>query len=134
MLVEELLTIRQAAERSGHTVAGLKMRIRRGKLAAIKGNDGSLRVKAEDVAGLSPPERDERQDRPEVILGRIVDQLRGDLAAANEQASQAREAAAREAALRQAAELRVAQLDMVLAEARRPFFVRFFSGMKKNHP
>jgi hypothetical protein len=132
--MEELLTIRQAAERSGHTVAGLKMRIRRGKLVAHKGNDGALRVKAEDVSGLPPPEKDERQDRPEVILGRIVDQLRGDLAAANEQASLAREAAAREAALRQAAELRVAQLDMVLAEARRPFFVRFFSGMKKNHP
>lgn len=129
--MEELLTIRQAAERSGHTVAGLKMRIRRGKLAAIKGNDGSLRVKAEDVAGLSPPERDERQDRPEVILGRIVDQLRGDLVAANEQASQAREAAAREAALRQAAEARVVVLDVELAEARKPFFLRIFSGLKK---
>lgn len=129
--MEELLTIRQASERSGHTVAGLKMRIRRGKLLAHKGNDGTLRVKAEDVAGLSPPERDERQDRPEVILGRIVDQLRGDLAAANEQASQAREAAAREAALRQAAEQRVAELDMVLAEVRRPFLLRFFSGLKK---
>lgn len=129
--MEELLTIRQASERSGHTVAGLKMRIRRGKLLAHKGNDGALRVKADDIAGLSPPEKDERQDRPEVILGRIVDQLRGDLVAAHEQASQAREAAARESALRQAAEARVGVLDVELAEARRSFFARIFSGLKK---
>jgi hypothetical protein len=136
--MDEILTIRQAAQRYGHTVAGLKMRIRRGKLSAIKGNDGTLRVNAADVASLPVTEKVER---PDATLGRIVDELRAELARLGEEVTLAREGAARaegraeaEALRREAAEQRVAQLDMVLAEARRPFFDRVFSGLKKNHP
>jgi hypothetical protein len=50
------LTLTEAAARTGHSREALRQRVRRGKLRAQKGNDGVMRVDAQALADLPPPE------------------------------------------------------------------------------
>lgn len=140
--MSELITLREAASLSGYSINALKMRIRRGKLTAVRGNDGLLRVRRDDVAGLPPPSVPieeapdmRRQDTTQdTTLSQIFNMLQVELKSSRVDLLSAREAAARESALRQAAEARAESLYLELQEARKPFFIKLFSGLKKNHP
>src|SRR3954468_17881393 len=66
-------TLTEAAARSGYTREALRLRVRRRKLRAIKGNDGVVRIDPVGLADLPPPDlsgeddqgRPEDGDRPE---------------------------------------------------------------------
>src|SRR4051794_34699228 len=59
-------TLTEAAARSGYTREALRLRVRRGKLRAVKGNDGVTRIDPAGLADLPPPELSgDNQGRPE---------------------------------------------------------------------
>jgi len=140
--MSDLITLREAASLSGYSINALKMRVRRGKLTAVRANDGMLRVRRDDVAGLPPPSviaeegpDTRRQDTTqETTLSHIFNMLQVDLKSARVDLLSAREARARAEALLEVERARVESLNLELQEARKPFFMRFFRGMKKNHP
>ena len=64
-----LLTLTEAAARTGYSRDALRQRIRRGKLSASKGNDGQIRIHARDLGDLPPADlsvdtRDRQMTRP----------------------------------------------------------------------
>jgi hypothetical protein len=89
------ITLTEAAARSGHSREALRQRVRRGSLAARKGNDGVLRLDPRDLADLPPPDASmvDRQDESDeskadrvdefaatlAVLGETVADLRADL-------------------------------------------------------
>lgn len=83
-----LLTLTEAAARTGYSRDALRQRIRRGKLNASKGNDGQIRVHARDLGDLPPAELSV-DDQGQVddtslvvaldVLRATVDDLRTDL-------------------------------------------------------
>lgn len=140
--MSELITLREAASLSGYSINALKMRVRRGKLTAVRANDGMLRVRRDDVAGLPPPSviaeegpDTRRQDTTQdTTLSHIFNMLQADLKSARVDLLSAREARARAEALLEVERARVESLYVELQEARKPFLLRFFRGMKKNTP
>ena len=151
-----LLTLTQAAARCGYTRAALRQRARRGSLPSVKGNDGLIRLRAEDLDALPPPDADEDaddQDQPEVegigeamdVLRSIVanlridrdhmrtglDEARNELSAERIRAALAEEQAAAAAARTAAAEARLAVAEAALAEARTPLVLRIIAAIRR---
>lgn len=58
----QLLTLTEAASFSGYSREALRLRVRRKKLPAVRGNDGMVRVKASDLADLPPSTPDDPED------------------------------------------------------------------------
>lgn len=95
-------TLTEAAARSGYTREALRLRVRRRKLRAIKGNDGVVRLDPAGLEDLPPPElsgeddqgRPEDGDRPETTDDQIMtlDVLRSALDRALDDLGQARSA------------------------------------------
>src|SRR3954452_14427374 len=95
-------TLTEAAVRSGYTREALRLRVRRGKLRAVKGNDGVTRIDPAGLADLPPPELsgEDDQGRPddtEIVqttddLALTVDVLRSSLDRALDDLGQARSA------------------------------------------
>lgn len=52
---DSLLTLTEAAARTGHTREALRQRVKRGSLQSMKGNDGQVRVHLRDLGDLPPP-------------------------------------------------------------------------------
>jgi hypothetical protein len=61
-----LLTLTEAAALSGYSREALRLRVRRGRLPAVRGNDGLVRVKASDLTDLPPVTSDDPEDTPAV--------------------------------------------------------------------
>lgn len=59
-----LVKLSEAARALGYHVETLRLRIRRGELAAVRGAHGSYYVSREAVAALSPPRRSDRRSYP----------------------------------------------------------------------
>ncbi|WP_338666267.1 helix-turn-helix domain-containing protein (plasmid) [Pararoseomonas sp. SCSIO 73927] len=57
-----LLTLTEAATHSGYSREALRLRVRRGKLPAVRGNDRVVRIKASDLADLPPVSTDDQED------------------------------------------------------------------------
>lgn len=149
----EWLTLSKAAARTGHTRETLRQRVRRGKLAVVKGNDGLLRVHVRDLADLPPPDEsaadpgqpdnttlanlvaavaDLHADigRTRMALG-VAAADRGQVAAAEAMAAaETRRADVAEARLT-AAEARAAAAETALAEARTPWAVRIVRAWRR---
>ena len=66
-------TLTEAASRTGHTREALRQRVRRGKLRAVKGNDGIVRLDARDLADL--PALDATTDDQAAESGSSLDVL-----------------------------------------------------------
>ena len=148
-----LLTLTAAATRSGHTRAALRQRVRRGTLSAVKGNDGILRVRSEDIDGLPPSEATtddhEQPEDPMVmamdILRTNADELRDDrdravssldatrdeLTAERLRAALAEERAGAAVAQAVAAEARLAAAEAALAEAHVPLVLRVIAALRR---
>lgn len=62
--MDEMLTLTQAAEVTGYSREAIRLRVRRGKLRSIKGNDGITRVYRTDLSDL-PPQDDPQDDHPD---------------------------------------------------------------------
>lgn len=82
-------TLTQAAASTGHSREALRQRVRRGTLAATRGNDGQLRVNGRDLADLPPPDAATTDDQGQPgddaitlamdVLRSTVDDLRSTL-------------------------------------------------------
>ncbi|HUZ88063.1 MAG TPA: hypothetical protein VNF26_14045 [Candidatus Baltobacterales bacterium] len=59
-----MVKLSEAAQLLGYHVETLRLRIRRGQLAAVRGPHGTYFVNREVVAGLSPPRRSDRRSYP----------------------------------------------------------------------
>lgn len=147
------LTLTEAAARTGYTREALRQRVRRDTLAAVKGNDGVLRVKAADLADLPPPdEAPDNQGQPgdattvvalDVLAATVAD-LRADLGRmrttldtavadrldSHGRAERAEGRAVAEASGAAAAEVRLAVVEAALAEARTPWTVRIIRAWR----
>jgi hypothetical protein len=154
-------TLTAAAARSGYTREALRLRVRRGKLRAIKGNDGVVRIDPAGLADLPPPElsvddlgRPEEPEIPPAIDDQslIVDVLRASLDRAMDDLGQARSALEKtnddrlvdrgraeraeawlEAEKARAAgmEARLTAMEAELAEARLPWVVRVVRAIRR---
>jgi len=144
-----LVTLTEAAARTGYSRAALKQRVQRGRLPAIKGNDGVLRVRVADLDCLPPmspqsPDDTETEalQHPALFLS-VLDRLRDDavssgmiLEQARKEAEEARGHVARleerlTAAGQREGELR-ARLDRAeatIAELQRPWLARLWRGL-----
>ena len=147
------LTLTAAAAQTGHAREALRQRVRRGKLAVMKGNDGVLRVKAADLVGLPPP--DNTPDDPGHVQGAAIDvaldtlaatiddlrtdlvQARTDLDTARNdrladhgRAERAEERAKAEADRAAMAEVRLVRVEAELADARTPWMVRIIRAWR----
>ena len=148
-----LLTLTEAAARSGHTRIALRQRVRRGSLPATKGNDGIVRLRATDVDGLPPPDAttdDHEQPEAEAmgaaldVLRSTVDDLRADrdrtrtaldatrdeLAAERLRVALAEERTTATTARTAMAEARLAAAEAALAEARIPVVLRVIAAIR----
>ena len=148
-----MLTLTEAAARTGHTREALRQRIRRGSLPSTKGNDGQLRIAVRDLGDLAPPnatgddhgqEDDAATDAALAILVASVADLRADLVrtrsaldtaqadrlADRGRAERAEAVASAEAARAALAESRVAAAEAALAEARTPWAVRVITAWR----
>ena len=156
-----LLTLTEAAARSGHTRIALRQRVRRGTLPSIKGNDGVVRIRAADVDGLPPPDAatdDQDQPEAEAVAAALdamrqamddtradrdrawssLDHVRSDLEAARSSlaAESLRAALAEEKAMAATtrtamAEARLAAAEAALAEARVPLLLRVIAALRR---
>ena len=150
---DELLTLTEAATRTGYTREALRQRVRRGTLPATKGNDGVVRVHPRDLADLAPPDESTADHGQyddvtaavalDVLVATAAD-LRADLertrtaldtAAADRLADHGRAAradavAAAEARRADVAEARLAAVETALAEARMPWAVRIIRAWR----
>jgi len=154
-------TLTEAAARCGYTREALRLRVRRGKLRAIKGNDGVTRIDPAGLADLPPPDLSgDDQGRPEEAEtppstddhALTVDVLRASLDRALDDLGQARSAldkaqeerlvdrgraeraeASLEAEKGRAAglEARVTSLEAALDEARLPWVVRVVRAVRR---
>ncbi len=98
---QSLYLLTEAAERTGLTVEALRQRIKRGKLAAVKGNDGMLRVRltTADLEGIRdrpatghiPPTATGQPANDDRLIKALQDaaQARGEAAALRERAEMA---------------------------------------------
>ena len=155
--MSDLLTLSQAAELSGYSREALKQRVRRGRLSGVKGNDGLVRVRREDIQGLPPaPQSDESEDDTATALASVISQLRDDLATARddivtlrdrlEQEREAsrvvlgqmskdlgdmREQAARLEAERDAERRRADEATALVEDLKRPWIVRVIRSFQK---
>ena len=148
-----LLTLTEAAARSGHTRIALRQRVRRGSLPATKGNDGVVRLRTADVDGMPPPDvAGGDHDQPEVeavgvalaVLRSTVNELRDDrdrmrtaldeardeLAAERLRAALAEERMVAATARTTVAEARLAAAEATLAEARVPLVLRVIAALR----
>ena len=148
-----LLTLTEAAARSGHTRIAIRQRVRRGSLPATKGNDGVVRLRTADVDGLPPPDvAGDDHDQPEAeamgvaldVLRSTVDDLRSDrdrmrtaldetrdeLAAERLRAALAEERTMAATARTTVAEARLAMAEAALAEARVPLVLRIMGAIR----
>lgn len=148
-----LLTLTEAAARSGHTRIALRQRVRRGSLPATKSNDGMLRIRTADVDGLPPPDTttddhdqpdaeamgaaldamrqatdDARTDRDQARTA--LDAARDELAAERLRATLAEERTTAATARTTAAEARLAVAETALAEARVPLVLRIVAAIR----
>jgi hypothetical protein len=132
--LEALVTLAEAARRLQRDPEGLRALIRRGKLAAKRGNDGRLLVRLADLPAARPtdlasPAEDRLADLPNLaedeLRDRLAaveadrDRLRDELMAARERAARA-ETEAR--VLREAWEREKGRADELAADARRPWW------------
>lgn len=152
-----MLTLTEAAAHTGYTREALRQRIRRGSLAATKGNGGILRIHRRDLDDLPPPDQstDDQEDNQgqagetamdaalAVLTATVVD-LRADLihmrttldtAQADRlvdhgRAAQAEAHAAAEAARATVAETRLAKVEAELVQARTPWAVRVIAAWR----
>ena len=108
---QSLYLLTEAAERTGLTVEAIRQRIKRGKLEAVKGNDGMLRVRL-TTADLEAIDRSATGYAPRTATGQPVDDDR--LLKALQDAAEARGEAA---ALRERAEMAEARADRAEAAA-----------------
>ena len=147
------MTLTEAAQRSGHTREALRQRVRRGTLAATKGNDGQLRIHTRDLADLPPPDATtDNQGQGDtattdaaldVLTTSVVD-LRADLEhtrtaldaaivdrlADHGRAERAEAHATAEAARAVVAEARLATAEAALIEARLPWVIRVIRAIR----
>ena len=149
-----MLTLTEAAARTGHTREAMRQRIRRGSLPATKGNDGQLRISVRDLDDLAPPDAttdvpgqpdDAVTDAALAVLVATVADLRADLvhirsalnvAQADRMADRGRAERAEAQALAEAAratlaETRLAVTEAALADARTPWAVRVIRAWQK---
>ena len=149
-----MLTLTEAAARTGHTREALRQRIRRGSLPATKGNDGQLRISIRDLDDLAPPDAitddpgqpdDATTDAALAVLVATMADLRADLIRTRStldvaqadlladrlRAERAEAQAGAEAARATVAETRLAAAEAALAEARTPWAVRVISAWRK---
>ena len=144
-----LLTLTEAAAKSGYSREALRQRVRRGTLKSTRGNDGQYRIDARDLADLPPPEpTTDDPGRPgddilDTLVGTVAD-LRAELAAARSaldaaqadrlvdrgRAERAEAEAAAERRRAEAAEARAAGAEAALAEARTPYLVRVIRAIR----
>lgn len=152
-----MLTLTEAAAHTGYTREALRQRIRRGSLAATKGNEGILRIHRRDLDDLPPPDQstDDQEnnqgqagettmDAALAVLTATVADLRADLirmrttldtSQANHlvdhgRAAQAEARAAAEAARAAAAETRLEAREREIAEMRMPWAIRIMRAWK----
>lgn len=147
-------SLSDAARLTGYSREALRTRVRRGKLRAVKGNDGVTRLDPAGLTDLPPPEVTEGDHgRPEgseddlptgdqglTVADLWVDlgQARSDLAKANADHLVAHGRAERAEAEAKAANARVADLEARLAaaetalgEARLPWVVRVVRAIRR---
>jgi hypothetical protein len=154
-------TLTEAAARSGYTREALRLRVRRGKLRAVKGNDGVTRIDPAGLADLPPPElsgdnqgRPEDGDQPETADDQLItlDVLRSALDRALDDLGQARSALDKaqadllvdrgraeraearleaESARAAALEARLATTEAALVEGRLPWVVRVVRAIRR---
>lgn len=150
---DQWLTLTDAAARYGYTREALRQRVRRGRLRAIKGNDGQLRVQARDLADLPPPDvsgvNPGQHDNATVdvaldVLTSTVADLRTDLErtrmaldaaladrlAEHGRAKRAEAQTVAEASRAAVAEARLAVAETALVEARQPWIVRVIRAVR----
>lgn len=149
-----LLTLTEAAARSGYTRAAIRQRVRRGTLPSTKGNDGVVRIRVGDLDGLPPPDAAaDDQDQPEVeatmaamdVLRSTVDDLRDDrdrarialdaardeLAAERLKSALAEEKTAAATARATVAEARLTTAEAALVQARTPLVLRILAAIRR---
>ena len=145
-----LLTLTEAAARSGHSREALRQRVRRGTLRAIRGNDKQYRIDIRDLDDLPPPEPASPDDPGQVpddaldsLAGTVAD-LRAELTAARialdamqaerltdrGRAERAESQAAGEERRADAAEARANRAETALAEARTPYLIRVIRAFR----
>ena len=123
-------TLTEAATRTGHTREALRQRVRRGRLRAVRGNDGMVHVDPSGLADLPPPgattddQVDEIALSVDVLVATVAD-LRADLVTARSTLDEAnagrlvdRGRAERAEAERDAAAARTSAVEADLASAR----------------
>src|SRR3954453_12024747 len=148
-----LLTLTEAAARTGYSRDALRQRIRRGKLSASKGNDGQIRVHARDLGDLPPADPsvddqgqvdDANMDVALDVLRATVDDLRTDLGRTRTaldkalvdrlndhgRAERAEAQAEADSARAAAAEARLAPAEAALVEARTPLVLRVIRAFR----
>jgi len=144
-MTEDTVTLTEAAKLTGHSREALRLRVRRGKLEARKGNDGILRIERWRLNQLPPPDAEDadadREDGPGSSLVEVVEvvtMLRKDLEQARTTADDLRQDVNRiqqEAvnhrvgrevaeARNELLEIQVATLRAELMEARKPWIKR----------
>lgn len=143
------LTLTEAAAKTGYSREALRLRVRRGKLKAQKGNDGTIRVDPAELATLqsSDVSTDDQEDVQDItldVLAAAMADLRTDLDRTRTaletaqsdrlvdrgRAERAEAEAIAERARAERGEARIAVLEAALDEARIPWLIRVIRAIR----